>query len=812
MPAPAAEPIVRPAPLLAAFAVVTSVTLALEVLATRLLSVLTWYSLAFLVIGMALFGLTAGAVQVYLRPERYAPACLGRALAADALALSIAIPIGYAGLLLVPLRVEPVATTAVLFLAFAAILALPFVAAGAVVAAVLTRAKLPIGRLYAVDLVGAAIGAPAIPLVLSVVDAGTAFLLLAVLAALASAGFAVAAGERPAVRRALSVAVLLGIVCAGNARNLRGLVPLWVKGHAEDRSHLAFETWNSHSRIQVSDEIVAPPMMWGAGTKCSLPQVKQRWITIDGDAGTPLYAADPNVGALGFLACDVTSIGHHLRSAGAAAIIGVGGSRDVQTARLFGHAPVVGIELNQALLDVLRSPLGAPARIADDPEVKLVHADGRGWLARTPMRFRLIQASLIDTWAATGAGAHALGENGLYTVEAWRTFLSRLDEGGVLSVSRWFQGGQRDETARLVSLATAALLDRGAAHPRDHVALVASGPVATLLVSNLPFTPADLETLVEASTRAGFGVLLAPGLPDLVPVADLLDAPNRAALDAAALSPTIDLRPPTDERPFFFHLLRMRASLSGDVPADAGGNIEGNRRASGALVLSFLASLVLVVAAIFVPLTERARPRGRVGAPLVGAIAYFAGIGVAFMLAEIALLQRLSLVLGHPSLSLVVVLASLVAAAGAGSWLSDRMPLDRGAVPYAVPLVIAAVLLATSRVLPWAATWLEGAPMATRIAYSAAQTATVGLALGLAFPTGMRVFGAELNDELPWLFGVNGVGGVLASSAGIVIAIQYGLGALLATSAMLYAVLPLALHAGLRAARARREASGGDAA
>ena len=65
--------------------------------------------------------------------------------------------------------------------------------------------------------------------------------------------------------------------------------------------------------------------------------------------------------------------------------------------------------------------------------------------------------SLIDTWAATGAGAFTLSENGLYTVEAWRIFLERLTSDGVFTVSRWYAPGEVNETGRMVSLAVATL-------------------------------------------------------------------------------------------------------------------------------------------------------------------------------------------------------------------------------------------------------------------------------------------------------------------------------------------------------------------
>jgi hypothetical protein len=796
-PAPAAP--LRARPLLFGLAAVTAATLALEVLLTRLLSVLTWYSLAFLVIGMGLFGLTVGAVEVYLHPERYAPERLAASLADRAVEAGIAMPVAYALLLVVPLRVESVATTVVLFLVFSLILALPFVFAGAAVSAALTRSGLPVGRLYAVDLVGAAVGAPLVPVLLDVLDAGSAIMLMGALSAAASVGFAGAGDDARRGRRGIAVTVALVVLAAANGASFKGLVPLWIKGHAEERAVVEEEAWNSHSRVQITKEGLIPAQLWGAGTKCVPPWVKQRWLTIDGDAGTAFYAVDDPT-EVTFLSCDVTTLVHAVRPLGPMAVIGVGGSRDIQAALTAGHRPVVGVELNGRILDILRGPLGAATKVADYPGVELVHDDGRSWMSRTDRQFSVIQMSLIDTWAATGAGAHALGENGLYTVDAWRTFLARVAPGGVFTVSRWFQGGARDESARLVSVAVATLQERGAARPRDHVMLASAGLSATLLLGRDPFTPGDVARAKAAADVYGFKILVAPGEPDDNAVlTSILDAPDRTALDRVTLGPVLDLRPPTDDRPFFFNMLRVRAWLL-PMPADAGGVIEGNRRATNTIVLAFLSSIALSALAIVFPLWRRARPSGRAGARLAGALAYFATIGVAFMLVEIALLQRLSLVLGHPAFSLIVVLASLVASAGLGSLASDRLPLDGTRGRIALSVVLAGVLLAASVALPAWAPRAAPLSLAARIAFAAAMTAALGFPMGMAFPAGMRAYARDLADETPWLWGINGVAGVVASSGAVMLALEHGISALLVTAAVGYALLaPLTLLGARRA-------------
>ena len=790
----------REGPFLLGLFLVTAATLALEVLTTRLLSVLTWYSLAFLVIAMGMFGLTAGAVRVYLRAEEYTEEKLARSLSRDALLFAILVPVSYALLLSVPLRVTPVATTVALFTLFSAAIALPFVAAGMVVAAAVTRAPFPTGRVYAVDLAGAAVGAPLVPELLERVDAGTAILLMSVVAAIASAAFASCAEDAPSMRRSTWVGIVLALVTALNGSTNRGLVPIWAKGRPEDPSGVAYEAWNSHSRVQVSNAAMSQAALWGGGSKCRAPNVMQRMIVIDADAATPLYEVGGNLDQLRFLDCDVTNIAHHLRPGGPMAIIGVGGSRDIQAALIAGHTPVFGIEMNRRLLEIITGPLGEPTGVAKNPNVKLVHDEARSYLARTPRTYRLIQASLIDTWAATGAGAHALGENGLYTLEGWRLFLERLEPGGAVTFSRW----SSSETVRLVALAVAALMDRGAANPREHLALVTAGPVTTLVVGRDPLTKEDGEILRRVADDKGFAVVIGPGFPPPPPgpLAAALDAKDRASLDAAMLFPDIDLRPPTDDRPFFFNVVRLGA-FARSIPAGNSGTIEGNRMATTALMLSLLVSILLAVAAIVVPLARRARPRGHQDGALGASLAYFGLIGVGFMLCEVGLLQRLSIVLGHPSYSLIVVLASLVAAAGLGSFVSDRLPLDRAPLSWVYPLVLAGVVLSLAFVLPVLAPMVQPLPTRSRIAFATVITSVVGFVLGIAFPVGLRIAKTAHDEETPWLWGVNGVGGVMASSGAVMIGLTLGLRWLFVVAALCYAALVPLVIVMQRAARSR---------
>ena len=204
-------------------------------------------------------------------------------------------------------------------------------------------------------------------------------------------------------------------------------------------------------------------------------------------------------------------------------MIGVGGGRDVLAAHLFGVKDITGVELNRIFIDLhLRDPFYSSfSNLRAVPGLTLHVDDARSWFAATDRSFDLIQMSMIDTWAATSAGAFTLSENGLYTLEGWRAFTRRLTDRGVFTVSRWYNPGDVNESGRMIALAVGTMIDAGAVDPRRHVFVATGGNIATLVLARAPLTPAQLTALRDATARLGFDVLVDP---DRDPRSDVLRA------------------------------------------------------------------------------------------------------------------------------------------------------------------------------------------------------------------------------------------------------------------------------------------------
>ena len=779
-------------------------TLMLEVLLTRIISVLAWYHLAFFVISLAMLGLTAGAVLVFLRPAWFTAADVARRLAESALGFALAIPLCLALALAHPLVLGGSLMDFVALVGSGLELALPFVPAGVALTLALTRAGLPAGRAYGIDLLGAASGCALVIPVLALLDAPSAALLAAALAALAAALFARAAGGK--LRALVWVGLgLLGLTLVNASQPFPPLRPAWVKGMHEDVAYFDSIRWNSYSRVSIEKEVTGPPFFWAPGVKTPatlLAPIAQRQLVIDGVAGTVMVGLGAGLAAHAYLDYEMTAAVHAIRPRGPAVVIGVGGGRDLLAAARSGHEPVVGIELNGLIVDAHNGFLRSFSGIADLPGVTLVHDEARSFLAHDTQLYTAIVMSLIDTWASTGTGAYNLSENGLYTVEAWQTFIRRLTERGIFSVSRFYYAANPGETARMLSLALAALWESGAEDPRAHMVVLQNNLVATLLLCRSPFSADDLDLIERVAAERGFGLLTTPRkLPDQPLLSELLSQPSPQALARFADEQLLDLSPPSDDRPFFFNMLRPRSWLLAREEIDKLDQSSlGNLAASQSLLYSMLVSLLLTGLALLWPMRARlSELRALQKGDVAAALGYFALIGLGFMFVEIGLLSRLSVFLGHPTLALAVLLGGLISFTGVGSLLSARVPLADPRWARLYPLLPALlVALASLLALP-AMRLFQDAAVPVRIAVSLGILLLPSLAMGLCFPLGLRLCEQMESARTgtaprlgPWLWGINGAFGVCASGLALACSMVWGVPVTLGVGAACYLLLPLA--------------------
>lgn len=773
-----------------------------EVFLTRIFSVILYYHYAFMAVSVAMFGLTLGAVLVFLR-QPIPSAHLDRKLGQLALWTAILIIMAISIQLSIPLQFVNRAAPARYLVQTYILAALPFIPAGMFICLALTRFQ-KVGALYAADLVGAGIGCALVPALLFTFGGPGATVVAGAVACLA------ALVQIRSARPAWAGAVLLlsiGLVGFAFANRDGGWLRIrWRHTGAEPKA--LHESWNAFSRITVRPLLQNIPFGWGIDPEHfpHLRPVEELYLEIDSGAATPLTRFDGNLDRLDHLRYDVTAFAHLLRQPADVLIIGAGGGRDVLTALAFRQRSVRAVEVNpntvRAVNDLFGDFTGHLDRL---PQVTFVTDEGRSYLAATADKFDIIQASFIDTVAATAAGAYTFVENGLYTVEAWKLFLSRLRPQGILTFSRFYYGSTTVpvEIYRTVALAVAALKSFGVSDPASHILLITNRNaqvkevVATILLSPSPFSGNDIAKARDECVRLRCEVALSKENSKDSIFDEML---GRAPIARLSQFP-FDISPPLDDRPFFFFHVRVADILRGKKWRAYGGSAF-NLPAVQILVTLTAITTLLGLALILLPriwlgIGGRWPSRPKLSlAPL-----YFAAIGLAFMFVEIGLIQRFSLLLGNPTYGFTVVLLGLLTLGGLGSLMAEhlgkRLQVSRQWIILgSLPVGLLGAEAASSYLLAPGV----GTGEASRILLSLLLISVPALLMGLPFPMGMAAVQRASDQRAAWYWAINGACSVVASVLAMVCSLTFGIRMTIMLGVLFYGFAVALFWASLRQA------------
>ena len=816
---------------LAGIALASFSSLLLELALTRLFSVVLFYHFAFLGISLAMLGLGAGGVFAYLRGNWLGRWGL-RPLASLTCALNCAAMMVALGVVLhvsvsaLPGPVNFVRLTAIYLAA-----GMPFFFTGLLFSVVFARLSSWVTLLYGADLIGGAAACLAVVPLLNGFGGPNA-VVCAALAMAVSAGIWAHQGRQRLVAVGMAI-VLAGLIAANYSERVIDIV--YAKGELNSQAgrREEFARWNPISRVEVDD----------LGTS--------KWIRIDADASTIILNANP-LDPASFSRADLFSkssaVPNILRPRGDYAIIGPGGGIDVFRAVASGSTNVTGIEINPIIVNtIMRGRYANYAQhLYDLPQVHVRVSDGRSWIRSSRDRYDVIQMTLVDTWASTSAGAFALSENNLYTVEAFREYFDHLKPDGFIAITRWEFRRPR-ESLRVVSQAIETLRRMGVEDVRKYFIVVANGPIndggeVTVLAKRSPFTIEEERAVLEhLRANPSLYLVYTPhfyGLPDenvvcgasavpgaslgciepdlaqlagerrttsdvLMPFDTLIKAPGRAKSDGKKFSPRekfirdypFDITPVTDDAPFFFFTFKtgnaFRVLLGRSERSIGWRNNLGVDILGMLLIISFVAVLAFLVG----PLVLDRQARQQHVMPLL----YFVTLGLGYILVEVSLIQRFVLFLGHPTYALTVVVFLMLLSSGLGSvvsrrWLPQALGVRRILAAIIGVLVLYVFLL--HRLLEW----LVGLPFPGKLLLSAALVAPLALLMGMPFPTGLRAIatgGSTFNaaqfsepvtagSTIEWAWAMNAASSVLGSVLAMVVAIRFGFDAAFACAAVSY--------------------------
>jgi hypothetical protein len=455
-----------------------------------------------------------------------------------------------------------------------------------------------------------------------------------------------------------------------------------------------------------------------------------------------------------------------------------------------GAASATAVESNPLVVE-------AAGGVYGDGRVQVATEEGRSYVRRTDETFDVVHLALGDSYRPVTSGAYSLGERYDLTAEAFQDYLARLRPGGLLVIERWLQLPP-SEFLRAGTTAVEALRRAGVDDPTGQLAVLRSWQVGLILVKNGAWTPGELAAIRAFCQGQGLDLVALPGLVEAETNQwNVLDEPvyyhafqqllaDPEALYAAQL---YDVRPPIDDRPFFFHFFRWaqtRAILQqlGRTWQPWGG--------SGYFVLVALLGVALFasVALILLPLAVARRGARLLEGPKGRTLVYFGLLGLGFLFVEIPLIQRFILFLGQPIYAFAAVVAAVLLASGLGSLASSRPQVS---IRWTLPLLVLAIPF-YSLALPRLFAIFLGASLAVRLLVTVLSLSPLGFLMGTAFPGGLAWLRERAPGLIPWAWAVNGCTSVLASILAAMIALSVGFSWVLAAAALAYAVAWLALR------------------
>jgi hypothetical protein len=534
-------------------------------------------------------------------------------------------------------------------------------------------------------------------------------------------------------------------------------LPMYLREHPG--SKIVKTQWNSFSRIDVVEG--------GEGSEGLVAKV-----FIDGGAGTNIISWNGNIESRQELSTWMQYLPFKMMQDPKVLVIGSGGGRDVVAALVSGSKDVTSVEINPIIYDTVKSYGERAGNVYSHQYVSSHIDEGRSFITRSSEKYDIIYVPFVDTWASVSSGGLSVSENFLYTVQGFQQYYDHLTDRGKIVTVRWLIDAPRFITTY------AKLLEQNGV-PQDqlyrHLIMVTSDsytqdPSVTMVIfSKLPFTDEEIRFFSESFSQYDYKPILLPG--------QIMGEPYPALLNGKIeLEQFYDLfktkvYPVTDDNPYF---------LSFEKPLPYA--VEALLYASIGIVAIFLLIPFGWMRRAIPVLTEKSELRIRTVIP------YFAALGMGFILIELALLQKLILLLGNPTTTFAILLFTLLISSGSGSFLSSRIARNNMKNLLFVIGGIAALGILYVIFLPPLVYSTIAEPFEVKAAISAAVLAPIGFLMGMPFPTGVRLLKAHRPEYIPWMWAINGAFSVLGAVLAIALGIMYGSSQALILGILIYLI------------------------
>lgn len=784
--------------------IISAAALAYEVLLMRLFSIIQWHHFAYMVISLALLGYGVSGTFLFLTRQWLVPR-FAEAFVANTTLFGLSSIGCYMLAQQIPFNILEIVWDPdqwLFLLLNYLLLIIPFFFAANAICLSFIKFSQQIPKIYAFDLTGAGLGALGVIIALYLLKPSGVLQMIAVAGLLASV---VAAFESRIAQRKRVAVILLALLLLPE----QWLVPkmseykalnqtLRISGTTVKEEHsspLGLVTLLESRKIPLR---LAP----GMSLNSTVEPPPQFGLFVDGDGPGAITHYDGNKDSLVYLDYLVSALPYHLREMEKVLIMGMGGGSDILQAEFFGADQIEAVEVNPQIASLFQHTYGSFSGWPLLQKKTRIHiSDARGFVAGSREQYDLIQLSLLDSDAASSAGLYALNESYLYTREGITAYLDRLREGGMLSITRWVKlppkGG-----LKLFATAVEALRLSGVSNPDDQLVMIRGWNTTALVIKNGPFVEQEIRRLISFCDARSFDLVFYPGITQKqVNTYNILQKPYYYQGVMALLGDEparfisdykFNIRPATDDRPYFFNFFKW-STLPEILPLYRQGGVTLLDLGYPVLILTLLQALFASLVLILLPLWFLKRDKRKIEKNYPWkVVAYFTAIGLAFLFIEIAFIQKFTLFLAHPIYAIAVVLCGFLIFSGIGSHYAGRL-LKQGRNRPLRPIILTlgVIVLGYLWLLPSLFTWLAALPDVAKVAITLILIAPLAFCMGMPFPLGLAHVAGYAPHLLPWAWGVNGCASLISAILATLLAIHLGFTWVILFAVLLYSVAAL---------------------
>ena len=445
-----------------------------------------------------------------------------------------------------------------------------------------------------------------------------------------------------------------------------------------------------------------------------------------------------------FLKRSVTYFPYHIKNYNQVLILGSGLGIDATKAVIAGTGKVTAVEINPLIVSMSRK-LDSESNVYDLPNVDVHVREARSFVAATKQKYDLIYISGIKRYGGLGLKPYAFSENYLFTKEAFDLYLAHLNQNGILFVSdlNWFAQRYTDTIIKR-------FVNKGL-DPADYIIrVIGTDHRSTVLVKNEPFTKEEKDIIAAKALELQFR------------------AKFLTESDIEISKRVIGI---TDDRPFYWNRHTIGSIFYGDREYSELESKSNQRFISlSNLFVLLIVSFIIYIAMFSVPLVKHRHKMKKALCFLL----YFSSLGMGFIIFELVFIQRFTLFLANPSISLALVLASVLVFSGIGSLLTQKVTAEGAVKRIRIVITSLSVLMLLFVFFVDAVFEYVHLDLTLKVIISIIILALPSTLMGMPFPLGIKIVNKANPHLIPWMWGINGIATVLGSVASMILAIVFG--------------------------------------